>query len=40
VKNAEEEDITIMNWNGLKYDEKNKDILLKNQFGTRFNIND
>jgi hypothetical protein len=29
-----------MNWNGLKYDEKDKDILLKNQFGTRFNIND
>ena len=40
VKNAEEEDITIINWNGLKYEEKNKDILIKNPFGTRFKIND
>jgi hypothetical protein len=32
VKNAEEEDITIINWNGLKYEEKNKDILIKNPF--------
>jgi hypothetical protein len=40
VKKAEEEDITIINWNGLKYEEKNKDILIKNPFGTRFKIND
>jgi len=40
VKNAEEEDITIMRRNGLKYEEKNKDILIKNPFWTRFKIND
>ena len=40
VIKAEEEDTTILRWNWLKYEEKNKDILIKNPFGTRFKIND
>ena len=40
VSKAEDEDITILRWNWLKYEEKNKDIIIKNPFGTQFNIND
>ena len=40
VANAEDEDITILRRDWLKYEEKNKDILIKNPFWTQLNIKD
>lgn len=40
VANAEDEDITILRRDWLKFEEKNKDILIKNPFWTQLKIND
>jgi hypothetical protein len=40
VKNIEKDDISIVNWNGLKYDSKHQDILIQNPFTNKIKIND
>lgn len=40
VKNIEKDDISIVNWNGLKYESRHQDILIKNPFTNKIKITD